>query len=288
MPIFQQLLDFDKEISLLPEAPIFINDLDMEDEESRLALDELISTKYSSDLVDLMPSCSCGELKGEFSTTMICINCGKPVQSRIDDDVKPLLWFRKPEGIVKLINPIVLMMLFERFNKSGFNAVQYLIDGNYRHNPTSKNPAILKIKEEGIPRSLNNFVNNFDVIMDFLFSLPNYRLKRGERDYLYEIIKGDKGYIFCDYIPIPNKSFFIIEKSVTGVYVDPLVINGIDAIRNLSVLDKNLLNYSSKVKENRTSKALVKMCDYYKDYIKTRLQKKKSLFRKHVYVTRAN
>lgn len=236
-------------------------------------------------MITLLPSCRCGISKGEFSVGVKCTYCNTTVKSTIENDIEPTIWFRKPYGVNKLISPIIWIMLKMRFKKSGFNIIQWLTDTTYRANV--KQPAVVnKIIEAGILRGYNNFVDNFDKIMTYLFSLKDFR-KEGT-DYLQILLKEQRHLVFSDYIPIPNKSLLIIEKTNVGVYVDPIIVKAVDAIEMLVSIDKNFHDQNPRVKENRTAKAISKLGDFYESFNKTNLSPKSGQFRRHIFGTRTN
>lgn len=287
MPIFQQLVNFDETFYTLPDTPIIINDISVESEEERKELDNLITTSYSDDLVSLIPKCECGELKGESSKLEFCTNCNTHVKSSIEDDITSLLWFRKPEGVHKLISPIALIMLKNRFRKSGFDTIRYFMDTSYRS--TAKNRTTQNLVESlNIPRGYNHFIENFTFIIESLLTLKPFKLRGYEVDFLKDLMTGSESIIFSDYIPLPNRALIIIEKRSTGVYVDPIVIDAKDVIENLASIDSDVYNSTLRAKENKTVRSLLKLCAYYEKYFSTKLAPKTGQIRKHVFGTRTN
>ena len=285
MPIFQQISDFNRTFQQLSEPPIIINDLVNNSEEDKEYIKELVTTRYSSDMITLLPSCRCGATKGEFSVGVKCGFCNTVVKSSVENEIEPTIWFRKPNGVEKLINPIIWIMLKARFKKSGFNIIQWITDTTYR--PAVKQPAVInRLVEAGIQRGYNNFVANFDEIMAYLFTLKDF--KKPTEDYLQKLLTDNRRLIFSDYIPIPNKSLLIIEKTNVGIYVDPIIIKAIDAIEMLVSIDKNFHDQNPRVKENRTAKAISKLSDFYEMFFSTNLSPKAGQFRRHVFGTRTN
>ena len=285
MPIFQKLLNFNEMFMKLSEPPIIINTLVNNSEEDKEAIKELVTTRYSSDMITLLPSCRCGMTKGEYSIGVSCNFCKTTVQSNIENDIEPTVWFKRPNGVAQLISPIVWIMLKSRFRQSGFNIIQWLTDTGYH--PQVKQPAVVnKIAETGIQRGYNYFVENFDNIISYLFSLKEYRKK--EDDYLKMLIEQNRDCIFSDYIPIPNKSLLIVEKTNVGVYVDNIIVEAIDAIQMLVSIDLNYHDQSSRVKENRTAKAISRLSDFYEKFYDKSLGKKSGQFRRHIFGTRTN
>lgn len=285
MPVYQKLVDFNQMLLQLQQSPVFINDLRNETEEDRDALRELVTSRYSSDMISMLPSCRCGVTKGEFSKKTICPECGTPVKSSIETEIEPTIWFRRPIGVSKLISPIILIMLKQRFKKSGFNIIQWLIDTTYR--PQVKQPPVInKIVQAGIQRGYNNFVEKFDEIMTYLFNLKDF--KRKETDYLFMLLAENRHKIFFDNIPLLNKSLLIIEKTNLGIYVDSIIVDAIDAIETLVSIDRSFHDQNPRVKENRTAKALCKLTDFYEQFFKMSISPKNGQFRRHIFGSRTN
>ena len=285
MPIFQKIADLNRAFQQLTEPPIIINDLVNNSVEDKEYIRELVTTRYSSDMITLLPSCRCGVTKGEFSVGVKCTYCNTVVKSSVENDIEPTVWFRKPDGVQQLINPIIWIMLKARFKTSGFNVIQWLTDTTYR--PSVKQPRVVnKIVEAGIQRGYNYFVQNFDSIMQFLFSLKDFP-KKNDRT-LQDLIRDNRHVVFSDYIPIPNKSLLIIEKTNVGVYVDPIIVKAVDAMEMLVSIDKNFHDQNPRVKENRTTKALSKLADFYELFFRLNLSPKPGQFRRHVFGTRTN
>jgi hypothetical protein len=285
MPIFQRLVNCDELFNQLTEPPIIINDLSNVSEEDRDNIESIISTRYSSDMISLLPSCRCGETKGEFSINVICEKCGTSVKSNVESSIEPQVWLRKPTGVNLLMSPIIWTMLKKRFTKSGYNVIQWLCDTTY-HTQVKVPPIITKLNTLGLVRGYNNFVDNFDMYMDILFNVNEFKVKKNEVDFLRELITKERHKIFTNYLPLPNKSLLIVEKTKLGIYVDPIIVEAQDAIQMLVSIDRDFHSQNARTKENRTVKALSKLAEFYENYYKTKLTPKSALFRKHVFGSR--
>jgi len=292
MPVYQELISFDDMIHKLQQEPIIINDLPNTSETDKDFIKNLISKRYTSDMITLLPSCRCGETKGEFlaktkdSPGVKCPKCGTYVTSSVTDDIEPIIWFRKPQGVHKLISPIILIILNQFFKKSGFSIIQWIIDTAYR--PQVRQPVVIdKILSLGIQRGYNNFVDNFDDIINTLCMLKDFNKKK-EIDYLKDLIKRDRHKIFSDYIPLPNKSILVIEKTNLGVYVDPIIVDAVDAIQTLVSIDRDFHLQFSRSKENRTARALCRLAGFYEKYFRSSVSVKTGQMRRHIFGTRTN
>ncbi len=290
MPIIQQLVDFHELFTQLSEHPIIINDLNNTSEEEKEAIENLIRSKFSSDLISLLPTCQCGETKGEFALGVECPVCRTIVKPVMSGDVTSLLWFRRPEGVAPLINPVVWKMLSDRFTRSSYSILQYIANTDYV--PNVKRPPIFdKIFELDIPRGYNSFYDNFDRIMEILFNDKKlqYKNKKGQEDYLLRLIHDHRHMLFSDYLPLPNKSMIIIQSTNFGRYIDNSIIKIIDAIKTIASIDSDSMkSLSVRVKENRTIKTIVKLSNFYYEYFKEDVSKKPGQFRKHIFGSRSN
>jgi hypothetical protein len=128
MPVYQELVDLNELVTQLRSPPIIINDLGNVFEDSRDYIRNLIMSRYTTDMISILPSCHCGRTKGEFAIEVECEYCHKPVRSIVNEDIEPLVWFRAPEGVRALINPTIWYMLDQRFVKSGFSIIQWICD----------------------------------------------------------------------------------------------------------------------------------------------------------------
>lgn len=288
MAVYLQLVNFNQTFNQLKQTPLIINDLFAMTETEKENISQLVYTKYSSDMLSVLPSCNCGETKGEFNLGVTCPSCNTVVKSSVDSDIEPILWFRKPEGIHGLLNPHILNMLSKRFTKSGFDFIQWIMDPSYK--PKVKQPPQLnELLTTGIQRGYNYFYENFDKIIDILFTMRAFKkTKPGQVDYLYDLIKTNRELMFSSYLPLPNKSLLIIEKSTHGTYIDPSIIGVIDAIEMVTGIDSEIKNYTNRAKETRTVKALYRLMEFYSNFFKNQLAKKEGIFRKHVFATRSH
>lgn len=271
-------------------TPLIVNDLKETSEEDKEALNKMIYTKYSSDLLSNLPTCECGDdqgIVGEYNIGVVCPICNTAVKSQVDQELEPLVWIRAPKGVRALINPNVWIMLTEKFTKSNFDIIRWICDTGYK--PSERTPPVMEeILALGIQRGYNNFVDNFDKIMDSLFSLRDFRPKKDQKESLHHLLKTQRDCIFSTYLPLPNRAMLVIEETNVGTYVDPIVTGAIDAIRTMVSIDSDLSNHSVRVKENRTIKTIAQLAEFYDGLYKTTLARKEGTFRKHIFGTRSH
>lgn len=301
MPSFLRTVNFDRMFNNSEETKIIINDLPNRTEQDREYFNYLVRTTYTSDMVSALPKCFCGAEYGEHKIGKTCESCGHPVKQDLDKDITPMLWFRTPKGIPKLISPYFLILLREQYNKRGVNIIEWLIN---KQTPVPRNyPAVIdKLISDNIPRGYNNFVNHFDEIIAYLSKLKDFNRNRFTTDIVAGMLgpefegadpidiflKDFRENIFANHIPIPNKMFVVLEKTDLGMFVE----NSIFDIQNVvnTMLSIDIDHYETKLSsiENRTAKILTMLSDYYYSYITTRFRPKKGHYRKHVYGGRGN
>ncbi len=157
MGISLELVNFDDLFNQkVKTTPVIINDVADSNEKEKNALNKLIYTKYSSDLLSNLPSCECGEVAGEYNVGLVCPVCNTKVTPPIEQELEPIVWMRAPNGVAPLINPIVWTMLNRKFTRSGFEILRWICDTTYK--PQVKVPKVMEaVQELEIPRGYNNF-----------------------------------------------------------------------------------------------------------------------------------
>jgi hypothetical protein len=281
--IFLRLVNFTKLLAECEVQPIIVNDLSNATEDNRRFIDGLVSVRYdNTDLFSNEPMCECSTVKGGYNLGVICSNCRTPVREPFDQQLKPLIWMRSPLGVEPLINPMIWTMLNEKFVKGQFRLIEWICNTDYQpaaHRPNEVNELIAL----GVERGYNNFVKNFDKIIEILFSLKHFKPKKNEKNELLELLRMQRDCIFSNYLPLPNKSLMIVENTSVGIYIDPIIIGALDAIRTISSIDAPLANLTLRQKENRTAKTLSMLAKFYHEIYHSVFAGKVGLFRKHVF-----
>lgn len=313
MGTYLRLVDHDRVFAnLSTKRPYIVNEQDNSTEADKKRINNEVMTTYESDTLSNMPTCGCGETKGAHllgpggGDGVICQECNTPVRAKIEREIEPLVWIRAPEGVRALINPEVYNKLHRKFNKSGVGLVRWLCDVSYQ--PTNKQyEPLLELQQRmaehkpPLKRGLNSFVDNFDIFLNILFSLRNYRTRGDESEELFQLLHEQRDAVFSQYLPIPNRSLMVIEKSNVGTWVDPTLTDAINAVRIMEGIDFEPAKKDSKEplkrketpdsirkKENQTIKAIALLASYYENMYKNNLAKKSGWFRKHVFGSRAH
>lgn len=303
MPTFLVLEDYDELYQNRPPSSIDINDLPNRTEEDREYFNNLVSETYTSDMISIVPKCSdkCGHTTGEVNVGVVCEHCGNEVKPTFSEQIASTVWFRRPDGVEKLMNPQVWSMISARFTRSGYKILNYLTDRNYAPRVQIPQPA-MEVIAAGIPRGYNHFVQNFDEIMAFLFSLKNFRVKKKDilfasemlrithpsGDPLQQLIAENRHKIFSDHIPLPNKTLLVMEKTSSTTWIDSTILSIRDVMNTMFSIDRDHREQNVLSKENRTSKALSLLADYYSGYFHSNLSPKSGVFRQNMYAGRSN
>lgn len=165
-----------------------INDLPNRTEEDREYFNNLVSETYTADMISIVPKCLHYQAKSTGEAQWLASPSGKRTAYEVvrpAEQIASTIWFRRPDGVEKLMNPHVWSMISTRFTRSGYKILNYLTDRNYAPRVQIPQAAVQEVITAGIPRGYNYFVQNFDEIMAFLFSLKNFRVKR--KDILFAV-----------------------------------------------------------------------------------------------------
>jgi hypothetical protein len=286
MGTYKENIGHDLLFHSMAKDPITLNDLPGVTEEEKRSVDRMTFSLHEGDVMNIEPSCECGQTTREYNIGVICPNCRTPVVDGIIEELKPLVWFRRPEGVAKLINPDLLGMISAYFTKSKFNYLEWICNPSYNDMKGTRVRDLGLLADAGIQRGYNNFVNNFDKYMDILFNCKIFKDKNNDSNSVRELIQKNKQYLFSDYIPLPNKALLIVEQSKSAVYVDRNIAGMIDAIKAMRSIDTPLSGLSLRQKENRTAKVLFQCFRFYEDFYGEFLASKGGAFRKHVFGSR--
>lgn len=269
----------------LANKPILVNDIDVSSMKAKTEFNEMISTRYEGDTLNVIPSCECGAVSGEYNIGKGCDNCGTTVAHSTERDIESSIWIAAPDGVRGLINPVIWSMFAKNFTHSGCNVIEWLCNPHYRVDRDNI-PALNKLKEYNFPRGLNSFHDNIDKLFDILFQSKictgNAKVRKGVEDFF----RMHRHNIFSKYLPIPSKIAFITEETVTGTYADPSMASALDAIRTISSIKTSLTPMSLKQREARAIKAVSQLAEYYETTYKDSLGTKEGWLRKHVFGSR--
>lgn len=286
MGVSRRLINQEELFHTLSSESVIINNFDISSQEDKEKLNNLILTRYDGDSLDVLPSCDCGNITGEYNVGVRCKECNTLCVSVTERPLESALWITTPQSIDKLINPDAWIILANRFTFSGHNLIEWLCNPYYK-TPTDPVPAkINQLKKLNPPRGLNNFYRHFEAIMELLIENKLIQNSKQDKELFIDFIRTFKDCIFTKYVPIPSKLAFITEDTPTGRYVDLSMTPAIDAIRTISSLENEPITPSLKKKEAACVKTIVKLAKYYNDFGSKQLGSKFGWFRKHIYGSR--
>lgn len=285
MGLYLKLVNYDDLLANIGITPYVVNDHAALTEQDREVADRMTRTIYTNqDVYSNIPSCECGNSKGAFRIGTLCKDCKLPVKEVFDTNLQPRAWMRSPQGVARLINPVIWIMLSERFTRSDFNLIEWLCNTDYTTNANTPIYEIQELMAMGVQRGYNNFVNNFDAYYQALSSLKHFAKRKD--DTLKMLIDGYRGCVFSRHVPLPNKSMLIVENTHFARYMDNMIEDVFDAITLMQGIDTPMSVHSLRQRENRTAKAITRMAKYHYQAYHEQIAKKGGLIRKHMLGSR--
>ena len=293
--VYAELINHDLLFEAIADRAIIVNDFDTRDEVDNQALNDLLYTEYEGDMLDTKPKCDCGALHGEHNRNMRCKICGTVVTTVTEMALESTLWMRVPEGVHSFISPQAWSILNATFKHRGISLIHYICDSGYKPASVAGKRAlatddkIAELNKLGWKRSLNFFIENFDMIIQTLFDMKFVKPVR-KMEVVQQFITENKAVFFPKYLPIPNRAIFITEKTQLGQnalkYVDHVMFHGIDAVRTLMSIYSSISPITQRSKELRTVKVINEFSQYYNAYIKENIASKPGMWRKQVFGAR--
>lgn len=277
---------------------IVVNDLDPNSKEDKKIIDTYVMKQDTGDTISLIPSCNCGEMRGVSYIGLGCPECNTLVTSPIDEEYNWTVWFRRPEGVAPFMSPYVVGVMVERYRITSprVSIFEYLTDTDYRFKPAekaAKNYVLIEkldrlMKERGLERGYNSFIENFHDFIQLLeengYSGKASKKNKAEfQDWLFSTFESTLG----SYLPIPNKSIFIVESADTGQYAQKDMVEALKAVRMFTGID--VMGNKLRTRQNKTSRMLVQLgVNFYKSYLKDTILGKPGIIRKHQTRTRSH
>lgn len=285
MPTYLELINPNDKIQELSHQPIILNDLSYLTTDDQAYVDGITLTKFKGDLLENLPKCECNKFRGYPDLGVVCDVCGYEV---VDPHgaLEAITWIRAPEGVKAMITPEFLLMLREAFTASRFSVIDWLIDPYYIRRVNNYPAWMVKVELMNLPRGWNNFLDNFDRIIEQLATVKEFQ-KQSLTDFL-QLVKENRNKLFCNYIAVPNKAILVLEEETTATYVDTIFIGATDAIRKMVGIDTVHSSLTREEKEKRTYSLLSNLATFYDDISQAYYASKKGIFRKHLLGTRCS
>lgn len=284
MGIHATMVDFDDWYHSLPFQPPLVNDFNTSIPEQNEAFKKLLYTHYKdAEVIETMASCHCGKLNEVHRKDVICDVCKTPVQINNEKPIIPSMWIKAPVGVEALVSPELWIMLDSALSTKEINFLDYLTSTDYSvvfEKIASKDTRKKcdKLLAGNIPRGYNNFIRNFDSVIDFLFASNIIDKNKGE---LLQFIRENRPFFFPKHIPIPSKICFVAESTTSGVYIDEPLALGEDAAKTITSIYSSSSRQTQAMIENKVAKAMKNNARFHEIYDRTRVAKKSGLMRKH-------
>ena len=240
---------------------------------SKNGAEAYINAIYSSTDGDLafVPSCECGQIRGEMRRGIICPNCGTECCSHFVDKLEQKAWINIPVEMGPVLHPIWYWMLEQLTRRgagrtTGIPLIEILLkpDSAFRGKkrqvivPPDFEPFIL---DNGKARGFKAFAENVDYYMDVLLNKYSRTAKKPIANGIRKMYELYKDCMFTTKLPILHNSLNpVTDNGATLKYIDA---------------DGALFNIYSKI------------LDYYSGII-TDMGKKPGDIRKHAGGSRVN
>lgn len=278
--IYPIIEDFDLLFKRLDVKPVLANDIDLNTPQGKTRFNDLVFSRHAGDVFSNVPACPCRLTKGGSRVNDICIHCGFAVLPITEQPIEPIVWVKTPDGLPAFMNLTIYRLLRIRFLKSGFSAIDYLLDPKYRP-PKSDSKEENILKQFTTARGLTYFHNNFDAIMESLCTNRHY-VTAAKGNSTRRFLEIHRHLVWCQYIPFPSKIGFIIEDVGDRTYVDPKMAPALSALINLANVT-SAKRVSLTDLEVRVARAISKLTQYYALNEKSKIFDKKGILRKLVY-----
>jgi hypothetical protein len=268
------------------EDIIVVNDFSCVTEAEREEFNDRLRIKYTpEDILSNIPRCICGEISGWANKGLKCTNCLKVAESRSGVQLESKVWMRAPLDVKAFINPRIWRMLCILFDKTDFRVMMYLTDRSYR--PPGSSDLQAAVDALQIPRGLNNFITNFVQIYEKLAVIVTDREKKKNYQ-LIKILYMQQGQCFFPkYLPAPNHTLFVLEKTNSAHYVEKTVPHMLDAIRTLTGIDTPQSSLSQTRRENKTVRTVDMYASAHYRWMSEVASAKPGAYRKQVFAARS-
>lgn len=287
MGIGYRIIDMNDRFASLSKPPIIINEMDVVSKEGKKKLNDLLYSQYEGDVLDVPPSCDCGETHGEDKVGVTCTNCDTEVFPHTEKPLESNVWLKTPDGVRAFVSPIVWNILSNHMTANGINMAKWLCMSSFR--PTDKEHHVVQsltsiLKELDAPRGINTFHDHFDAIIE---KLAVRKLLKDPQQF-YAFITKHRDRIFTNYLPIPSRLCFVTEKNGSAIYTNTALKPAIDAIRTITSLYNSPRPPSQILLENRSATAVTQLASLYPTVAGRDLAPKEGWYRRHIYGTRSH
>lgn len=294
MPATLRLQNFDEVFNKTMTDKIIINDIDIFNTENKEMLDNMIMINYSDDNISIIPSCKCGQLKGEYYVGDKCNVCHTTVVNSLDDAISYLVWAKQPIGVQKFVSPIVMTMLMARYKitKPNIKLIEYIIipgmkidKKQQRNNMEDLEKLDYMLGKEGIAKGYNSFVANFLRIIEILEMEFMKKTKVFDSSFL-DFMKRNINNIFSQYLPFPNRVVIATDSNELGLFIDKSLFTPLEVVRRLTGIDQRTRTDADK--QRKVARSVIDMANFYEKYLNESVFKKPGLIRQQITAARSH
>lgn len=262
--------------------PIIVNDLDIRYTEDDELLKKYIMTNYEGATYSMVPKCDCGEMMGGHLRGRVCPHCHSEVLSHTELPIESNLWLKVPEGVPYFISPIAYMMLSNAFETNKIDVIRWMCDVHYKA-AFDDNEVIVKLRDMGVKRGYNNFIENFWQYIDILLERRLYTSASDKRKMIKPWLQQNSENIFVEFLPLPNRLALVTEKTPTGRYGELSRFSGaIQAAYTMAGLKRRISPPTQIINEATAIRCVMLLAEYHAMQQKWSIGRKEGLVRKHI------
>lgn len=270
----------------LKRPPVIVNDLDIRYIEDKEKLDKYLMTNYETATFSMIPQCECGHLIGGHLRGKVCPKCDSEVLAHTEVPIESNLWLTTPEGVHSFIDPTAYNKLTQAFESKDIDVIRWLCDVHYKAN-FAESDVINKLKEQGVKRGYNNFLENFWDYIDIMLDRKVYTSISDKRKTIKQWLLENRDNLFPKSLPLPNRISLVTEKTPTGRYGEVGKFGGaVEAAMTMASLNTRIDPPTQLVRESTTIKCVMLLAAYYYTQYKDSLGRKEGWIRKQICGTR--
>lgn len=241
----------------LPTPPLIINDLklDFGTKEGRDRLQMYLSCTFDGDTIPAVPTCLCRHIAGESRLGQMCVKCGTRVTNLVDRAIDNGVWIGPPEGVKGFIHPEIWNVLSPRLTPlKSFSMLLWVCDPNCTDNIPAYQ-GILDEYKRVHKRGINYFIDNFDVVIDFIMgSKLCSKLSITEKDDIRAFLAMNREKVVQTHLPLPSQIFVVSEKTPMGNYSDEKTNSVLDAAYMVTSTYSSPLALDQKRRESHAAR----------------------------------
>ncbi len=212
----------------------------------------LFNETSSSSMMDVVCSCECGALSGNFYKGATCDDCDSECTDAFVDDISFKGWLTIPDDLAlpKVLHPIAYQVLHGWLK----GTLVALLD------PKADMPQ----KYAGVfpQQGYTHFYKNFDNIMEFLLTHHN---KQVEAEHIRQFLKENRDNIFVSNLPVLNSSLHVITEEATNKTYD---VSATYAMKSLITLSDMVFAIRNKTIDHKyVDRCLAEFTNSYMLYV---------------------